>query len=220
MDAGRSPNADSPWSFWNRLITMVKLKKKCLKKILEKRNNLNFLEDLRVILIMMFSTTHWRMPVWKLQTWSRVKRCSWEELDKFKCLEAKCREKTLEKSGLKPTAPNRLADRKHCALSTQPNPHLPTARRGNKHYLSSSPSLSVCVSRGEFAVGLPFCIPHIPHFTLAPNVGLEPTTLRLRVSCSTDWASHPDKCLLSTDNALNKCVHCLQIVNYFWNLFV
>ena len=32
--------------------------------------------------------------------------------------------KTLEKSGLEPTAPNRLADRKHCALSTQPNPHL------------------------------------------------------------------------------------------------
>ena len=31
--------------------------------------------------------------------------------------------KTLEKSGLEPTAPNRLADRKHCALSTQPNPH-------------------------------------------------------------------------------------------------
>ena len=30
--------------------------------------------------------------------------------------------KTLEKSGLEPTAPNRLADRKHCALSTQPNP--------------------------------------------------------------------------------------------------
>ena len=23
----------------------------------------------------------------------------------------------------------------------------------------------------------------------SPNVGLEPTTLRLRVSCSTDWAS-------------------------------
>ena len=32
--------------------------------------------------------------------------------------------KTLEKSGLEPTAPNRLADRKHCALSTQPNPHV------------------------------------------------------------------------------------------------
>ena len=32
--------------------------------------------------------------------------------------------KTLEKSGLKPAAPNRLADRKHCALSTQPN-HSP-----------------------------------------------------------------------------------------------
>ena len=32
--------------------------------------------------------------------------------------------KTLEISGLKPAAPNRLADRKHCALSTQPNPHL------------------------------------------------------------------------------------------------
>ena len=45
-------------------------------------------------------------------------KCTWEELDKFKCLEAKCHEKP-EKSGLEPTAPNRLADRKHCALSTQ-----------------------------------------------------------------------------------------------------
>ena len=27
-------------------------------------------------------------------------------------------------SGLEPAAPNRLADRKHCALSTHPNPHL------------------------------------------------------------------------------------------------
>ena len=32
--------------------------------------------------------------------------------------------KTLEKSGLEPTAPTRQADRKHCALSIQPNPHL------------------------------------------------------------------------------------------------
>ena len=32
--------------------------------------------------------------------------------------------KNPEKSGLEPTTPNRLADRKHCALSTQPNPHL------------------------------------------------------------------------------------------------
>ena len=32
--------------------------------------------------------------------------------------------KTLEKSGLEPAAPNHVADRKHCALSTQPNPHL------------------------------------------------------------------------------------------------
>ena len=37
---------------------------------------------------------------------------------------APCREKPLEKSGLEPAAPNRLADRKHCALSTHPNPHL------------------------------------------------------------------------------------------------
>ena len=41
-----------------------------------------------------------------------------------KCLEAKCREKTLEKSGLEPTAPNCVADRKHFAFSTQPNPYL------------------------------------------------------------------------------------------------
>ena len=33
-------------------------------------------------------------------------------------------QKTLEKSGLEPAAPIRLADRKHCALSIQPNPHL------------------------------------------------------------------------------------------------
>ena len=32
--------------------------------------------------------------------------------------------KTLEKSRLEPAAPNRLADRKRCALSAQPNPHL------------------------------------------------------------------------------------------------
>ena len=49
---------------------------------------------------------------------------TWEELDKFKCLEANCREKTLEKSGLEPTVPNRLADWKHWAFSTQPNTHL------------------------------------------------------------------------------------------------
>ena len=45
-----------------------------------------------------------------------VSLLSKEELDKFKCPEAKCREKTLEMSGLEPTAPNRLADRKHCAF--------------------------------------------------------------------------------------------------------
>ena len=41
-----------------------------------------------------------------------------------KGLGAPCHEKPLEKSGLEPVAPNRLADRKHCALSTHPNPHL------------------------------------------------------------------------------------------------
>ena len=38
--------------------------------------------------------------------------------------------KTLEKSSLEPAAPIRLADQKHCALSTQPNPHLPRWRFG------------------------------------------------------------------------------------------
>ena len=40
-----------------------------------------------------------------------------------KGLGAPCREKPLEKSRLEPAAPNRPADRKHCALSTHPNPH-------------------------------------------------------------------------------------------------
>ena len=39
-----------------------------------------------------------------------------------KGLGAPCREKPLEKSGLEPAAPNCLADRKHCALSTHPIP--------------------------------------------------------------------------------------------------
>ena len=47
----------------------------------------------------------------------------WKKLQD-KGLRAPCREKPLEKSGLEPAAPNRLADRKHCALSTHSNPHL------------------------------------------------------------------------------------------------
>ena len=39
-----------------------------------------------------------------------------------KGLGAPCREEPLEKFGLEPAVPNRLADRKHCALSTHPNP--------------------------------------------------------------------------------------------------
>ena len=42
-------------------------------------------------------------------------------LDNFQ--ECKCLEKTLEKPGLEPIAPGCLAKLKHCALSTQQNPH-------------------------------------------------------------------------------------------------
>ena len=63
-----------------------------------------------------------------------------EYLDKLKCLEAKCGEKTLEKSGLEPTAPNRLADRKHCALSTQPSPDF--SRFFSRHLASGHLNLS------------------------------------------------------------------------------
>ena len=38
---------------------------------------------------------------------------------------------------------------------------------------------------------------------LAPNVGLEPTTLRLRVSCSTDWASRACCCSLAVSYAMS-----------------
>ena len=51
--------------------------------------------------------------------------------------------KTLETSRLEPAAPNRLADQKRCALSTQPNPHLPI----NHYYLATSNSATVlCLS--------------------------------------------------------------------------
>ena len=55
----------------------TKKEKKSLKMSFEMRKNLNFLQNLWVILIKTFSTTHWRMPVWKLQTWSQVyaKKC-------------------------------------------------------------------------------------------------------------------------------------------------
>ena len=39
-----------------------------------------------------------------------------------KCLEVKCLEKPWKSWGSNHTAPIRLADRKHCAVSTQPNP--------------------------------------------------------------------------------------------------
>ena len=42
-----------------------------------------------------------------------------ESSRQIKGLGAPCREKPLEKSGLEPAAPNRLANRKHCALSTR-----------------------------------------------------------------------------------------------------
>ena len=61
---------------------------------------------------------------WEELAWVRHSS-TWEEyLDKFKMPRNQMSWKTLEKSGLEPTAPNRLADRKYCALSTQPNPHL------------------------------------------------------------------------------------------------
>ena len=60
---------------------------------------------------------------WGFQGNAESCHITWEEyMDKFKCREAKC-EKTLKKSGLEPTASKRPADRNHCALSTQPNPH-------------------------------------------------------------------------------------------------
>ena len=45
--------------------------------------------------------------------------------------------KTLEKSGLEPTAPNRLADQKHCALLTQPNPFQGFFFQGFSRHLAS-----------------------------------------------------------------------------------
>ena len=62
---------------------------------------------------LMAARLEWGIP-WSMQCMRRVSR--------LKCQEAKCREKSLENSGLEPTAPNRPADWKHCALSTQPNP--------------------------------------------------------------------------------------------------
>ena len=61
--------------------------------------------------------------------WSTEGKHHRQQIDLWKKVQdqglgAPCREKPLEKSGLEPAAPNRLADRKHCALSTHPNPHL------------------------------------------------------------------------------------------------
>ena len=57
----------------------------------------------------------------KFQT-STERNSFWEEL-LYNCLEAKCREKPWKSQGSNHAAPIRLANRKHCALSTQPNPH-------------------------------------------------------------------------------------------------
>ena len=57
--------------------------------------------------------------------------------------------KTLEKSGLEPAAPNRLADRKHCALSTQPNPYLLGMVDGDLGHLAESIKRSASDRRGD-----------------------------------------------------------------------
>ena len=44
----------------------------------------------------------------------------------------------------------------------------------------------------------------------APNVGLEPTTLRLRVSCSTDWASRADREEMGDPDLYAMSSHCLE----------
>ena len=54
--------------------------------------------------------------------------------------------KTLEKSGLEPTAPNRLADRKHCALSTQPNPHLQSSPLSEYRNFTKSRCVKISVA--------------------------------------------------------------------------
>ena len=65
-------------------------------------------------------------------------------------LEASCsdHEKPLEKSGLEPAAPSGLTDRKYCASSTQPNPHLLWCRRfepGLLQVLHSMAFLVLCL---------------------------------------------------------------------------
>ena len=65
------------------------------------------------------------------------------------------------------------------------------------------------------------CCPHIEIFYCfifqnqpAPNVGLEPTTLRLRVSCSSDWASRAtDRRTVSVPGNQNPQVR-MQITTY------
>ena len=63
-----------------------------------------------------------------------AKPVNWKKVED-KGLGAPCRKKTLEKSGLEPAAPNRLADRKHCALSTHPNPHLPRKGKSSRSHV-------------------------------------------------------------------------------------
>ena len=72
-----------------------------------------------------------KIRVEKSLKWEELARArhssTWEEyLDNWKCLEAKCREKTLQKSVLEPTAPNRLARLKILRFidSARPTPHL------------------------------------------------------------------------------------------------
>ena len=76
LNAGQSPNADSPPR--DHLITMAKLKKKTYKSSFEKWKNLNILGDLWERMMNMLSTTHVRMAVWELKTWRRQRLDDWK----------------------------------------------------------------------------------------------------------------------------------------------
>ena len=105
--------------------------------------------------------------------------------------------KPLEKSGLEPTAPNRQADRKHCALSTQPNPHLHGAVLrhdfiGVQSFLLSSSPLAFLTSRTY--PGHCTCMVGVPWTMLAPQ----------NVSSPESWQKQCQKWFSSRNNKKKK----------------
>ena len=116
--------------------------------------------------------------------WHKVKQCRKNLLD-TECLESQCRENSWNSPDLNHTALNHLAGQKHCALSTQPNPHPSiktpeTCTETKSPPIWSSFSIHIRISSCNFTVScMVFLLPLLSCYSQSTYwSGSEPVSLQ------------------------------------------